>query len=390
MPAVWRTVTDSQVFNWVEVLNKINVQTDIISLVNDKFRQNKEKVSEIEKRTSGRFFQFKLYPLLLNDVILTFRLLALYFQNVGKYDEIIFQTRMADLGHTFSLIKHLPKAKTIFESRGATIEERKFVHNDFKSLKKKFKEHVNLRSEEKLITGSHGVICVSDALKNYYVEKFDIDPGKTDFLVIPGAASKELFYFDEALRKESREALGYKEGDCVIVYSGALNQKWEIPDVVFGFLHFLSDLRKECRFLMITPDVDLVKDYSIKYGIEPYVTAVTSSFEDVNRYLNAADVALLLREDIVMNNVASPTKFAEYLMVGLPTILSCGIHDFAEIIRKTGFGIILEDNSALKQSLAGEIMELRSIKRERIADWAAENISKERYLEDYKTYFLRI
>ena len=51
MPAVWRTVTDSQVFNWVEVLNKSKVETDIISLVNNRYRQDNEKVEEIETRT---------------------------------------------------------------------------------------------------------------------------------------------------------------------------------------------------------------------------------------------------------------------------------------------------------------------------------------------------
>ena len=390
MPAVWRTVTDSQVFNWVEVLNKSNVETDIISLVNNRHRQDEEKVAEIEKRTGGKFYQFKLHPLLLNDIILTVRLFFLYARNVFKYDTIIFQTRMADLGHTFGLIKLLPKVKTIFESRGATIEERAFVHNDFKSLKRNIKEYVNLRSEEKLISGSHGVICVSDALKKYYVSKFKMDTSKTDFLVIPGAASRDLFYYEKSLREEYRSLLGYSDEDVVLVYSGALNQKWEIPDVVFNFLKSLAEFRTDFKFLMITPDLELVNEYSKKYGISQDLVAIQSSFDEVNKYLNAADVALLLREDIVMNNVASPTKFAEYLMAGLPTVLSHGIHDFAEILRETGYGVILEDNTLVNQDLADDIVELKSKDRKAVATWAARNISKERYVEKYRSYFLSI
>ena len=42
--------------------------------------------------------------------------------------------------------------------------------------------------------------------------------------------------------------------------------------------------------------------------------------KEVYKYLNAADVAFLLRDDVVLNRVASPTKLAEYMFCGLPII----------------------------------------------------------------------
>ncbi len=44
--------------------------------------------------------------------------------------------------------------------------------------------------------------------------------------------------------------------------------------------------------------------------------------DEVNAYLNAADAAFMLRHRNTTNCVASPTKFAEYCMAGLPVVMS--------------------------------------------------------------------
>lgn len=109
MPSVWRTVTDSQVFNWVEAFNEQGVNTDLISLSNTSKMQNQDSVNQIEGRTGGRFYQFKLYPPIVNDIFLLFLFLRLYIKDYQKFDKIIFQTRLADVGIPFSIIKLFPK-----------------------------------------------------------------------------------------------------------------------------------------------------------------------------------------------------------------------------------------------------------------------------------------
>ena len=60
--------------------------------------------------------------------------------------------------------------------------------------------------------------------------------------------------------------------------------------------------------------------------------------------LSAADFGLLLRENNIVNNVASPTKFAEYLMAGLPVIISNGIGDFSYFVRFKNVGICIDSH----------------------------------------------
>jgi hypothetical protein len=46
-----------------------------------------------------------------------------------------------------------------------------------------------------------------------------------------------------------------------------------------------------------------------------------------------------------MNNVASPTKFAEYMLAGLPTIISPGVGDYTEFVTEKKLGFVVDVKS---------------------------------------------
>ena len=59
MPEVWVTVTQSQVFNWVKLVNDAGISTDCISITNHK--NSEEDVQKIENSINGKFFQVHDY-----------------------------------------------------------------------------------------------------------------------------------------------------------------------------------------------------------------------------------------------------------------------------------------------------------------------------------------
>jgi hypothetical protein len=63
------------------------------------------------------------------------------------------------------------------------------------------------------------------------------------------------------------------------------------------------------------------------------------SMEDVNSYLNAADYGLLLRKTDAINHVASPLKFAEYSLAGLPIIMTNAVEQAVHYSRLLGNAI---------------------------------------------------
>lgn len=381
MPKVWRTVTDSQVFNWVRIVNDNGVSTDCISF--SKTKEDSVSISNIEKKIGGNFIQYNIYSPILNDFYVFVKLLKHYFQSFGKYKVIIFQTRMPNLGIPLRLISLFPKSRIVFESRGATIEERIFEGLGLqKNIKKKIRASLFYFSEKMLVKKANKVICVSHALKNYYMKKFALKDGES-FFVTPGAADGHMFQYNNELRVSARNQLNFKENDIVIVYSGALIMKWEIPEVLFNYLSTLSKMNDNFKFLIITPDADIANHHIEVNGLELKSVVKCVTFDKVNELLNASDIGLLLRDDILMNNVSSPTKFSEYLLTGLPVIISLGVYDFAKIVKDTGFGIVVKNNTQVNKSDLKKIMDLRELNRMEVSNWGINNLSKERFIKDY-------
>lgn len=383
LPAVWGTVTKSQVFNWVELVNKnSDIHTDCISLTHKKVDGN--QVKSIEDLIKANFFQYKTNIPVLGHLYIFYIFLNFYFKNVKNYDKIIFQTRITMTGWAFTILRFLPKVKLIFEARGAAVEERKYVSLGKKvNLKQKLRT-IRLKIYERLvITKSNKVICVSNTLKMHYVDKYQLENKTNKLVVFPGAADSTLFFHDEDLRNITRKELGYKDSDKVIIYSGKLSLKWEIPEVVFSFLKALNNQDKDFKFLILSPDQDLCNQLAKKYELIDSIKITKVSFEEVNAYLNAADIGLLLREDTPMNNVASPTKFAEYILSGLPCIISNGVYDYVELINNTNFGVILQDMNKLANNELLKINELVKINRKNISSFGEKDLSKAQYIKTY-------
>jgi len=388
MPEVWGTVSNSQVFNWIKLIDQMGISTDCISL--SKNFVDLEKVDEIESKMGIKFQQFRPYFMIINDVFLSFLLLFKYFKYVFKYDKVVFQTRIPNVAIAFRFMAIFYKTEIIFEARGASVEERNYsnLKNKEKTSKLKYKiaqRYLEL-NEKWFINYSNKIICVSNTLRDYYINKYGLRSDEK-FYVFHGAADADLFYFSQDLRLEYRKYLGVKPHQILVVYSGALKKKWEIPEVVLGFMKSFLDLDKRIIFLVMTPDMDIANEMARHFKITGRTIIMKSAFEDVNKFLNAADFGLLLRDDVMMNNVASPTKFSEYLNSGLPIIMSRGVTDYAKMIEESGFGIVLRDFHRLNQKDYQRFTDLQGLDRNRISKYGKELLSKEALLKRYYKMF---
>jgi hypothetical protein len=66
----------------------------------------------------------------------------------------------------------------------------------------------------------------------------------------------------------------------------------------------------------------------------------------------------LLRENNIVNKVASPTKYGEYLRCGVKLIMTEGIGDFSGLTKSKYFGIVLKDlndNGVIKNKIHNSI-----------------------------------
>jgi glycosyltransferase involved in cell wall biosynthesis len=64
--------------------------------------------------------------------------------------------------------------------------------------------------------------------------------------------------------------------------------------------------------------------------------------DKVLQLLLIGDIGFLLRDESIVNRVASPTKFAEYCLAGLPVITTDFVGDFSAIIKEHDLGWIVD------------------------------------------------
>lgn len=166
------------------------------------------------------------------------------------------------------------------------------------------------------------IICQSEEMKRHIVKKYDADKNK--IFVYKCGVNPDMFKLEPDKKKQVRQQLGIPESSLVFVYAGGLMkwQKIEESLMVFSKAH---EILPNSKFLILTREVDKIREFIMQLNLTHLskdIVALSSPFDKVSDYLNAADVAFLLRDDVVMNRVASPTKLAEYMACGLPVISS--------------------------------------------------------------------
>jgi glycosyltransferase involved in cell wall biosynthesis len=152
-------------------------------------------------------------------------------------------------------------------------------------------------------------------------------------------------------------------------------------------------------FLILTPDVDAASDLARRLLVEGRYRIRSASHAEVPGFLRASDLGILLRAPDPLNEVACPTKFAEYVMTGLPVLISAGIGDCSGFVATNRAGAVLAAPdpaaavAAVAARAAAALARIRAegdaARRARIAK-AAERFARQRYARSMAALYRRI
>jgi hypothetical protein len=101
--------------------------------------------------------------------------------------------------------------------------------------------------------------------------------------------------------------------------------------------------------------------------------------DEVATILGGCDHGLLVREDTITNQVASPTKFAEYLASGLQLIISERIGDFSGLVKEHGLGLVIMGTGGIPQ-----LSRTDGATAWRLQAYAARHFTKSAFNEEYR------
>jgi glycosyltransferase involved in cell wall biosynthesis len=220
------------------------------------------------------------------------------------------------------------------------------------------------------------VLCVSTVLRDRLVAKHGLDPARAT--VVPCVADATKFGPDEADRRAARSEHGL-DGRFVVVYPGRFGA-WHYNEETFAVVRGLMDADASVFFLILTPDTEAAAALAAR-TLPPGRFAIHAArHQEVPRWLRASDLGVLLRAPDPLNEVACPTKFAEYVMTGLPVLISAGIGDCSPLVATERAGAVLAapDPAASVAAVAAIRAEPEDARRARIAAIGA-GLSRQRF-----------
>ena len=181
------------------------------------------------------------------------------------------------------------------------------------------------RIEHTALTKSNAQLAVSNKLVEWWKLKYNYVP--VNFAVIPCTLSNFFYkeFISEAEWLSERKKNGYTKDDVILVYSGS-SAGWQSFNLVDEFLYDMFSAHNDVKLIFLSNEIP--KESKIFKTYSNRITAKWVKPEEVNQLLIMADYGLLIREQSITNQVASPVKFAEYLACGLQVIISENIGDF--------------------------------------------------------------
>ncbi len=386
------SVYETQIIDWLNIYEKHGCKFYLYQFLHvknilfyDKNRILNRILDKRYKDFKGFILQFPntKYFYFFNAIIIIFKLRMFLFSNSKT---IIFGRVL--IGNEIKIIKYIfgSRFEFIYDARAASAEEIKYVSNKINNSNKTIPLYNRvLKLEYETINISKFTYCVSNKLADYFTTKFHFSNDK--FFIYPCLSDDSKFFYNENIRKEHRSLLGLAMDDIVIIYSGGFTEAWHQSNRILVFFDKLSLYNPKYKFIVLTKD----KKYALKTIVSLNLNVLNFHIETVKNelvvnYLNAADFGVLFREDTPMNRVSSPSKFAEYMLCGLPSLINDNVGDYSIYVQNNNCGIVIANDFIDFENLTIEI-ESFHVNRNEMAINAKDFFSKQFLVNDILNKF---
>ena len=330
--AIDTSVAEAQVFSLLDYYQKKSKFQQIILLQGYK---NKNDITQIKKKLIHfkiEVYWFKVFPNYSISNYFTYRAIKekLNLINIDVYTIIHIR------GETYGAMvaKYLKKKKKslnlLVDIRGVSIEEIKkyYKHN----LILKFDKINRTRHAFYILKQDIPITVVSPALKEYLINNYSF---KEKNVCINPNVSGLQFEFSQQKRDEVREKYSIADNQIVAIISSGGGENWQKD---YKVIKKLTDLNIMV-FNLSSHKVDLPKVINKKVD-----------FNKMPFYLSAADIAVLWRDENIVNKVASPSKFSEFACMGLYVLHNATVQITTEYIQNTKSGKLFKNVDEIDMS----------------------------------------
>ena len=250
-------------------------------------------------------------------------------KNISKEDKVLVITLP---GFVLAWL-HNPKQDISMWFQGIVPEE---CCMSFTGFKKVWKFWMNRVLDFFTVHMSKRILFVSKTMYEHYKSVYGYN-GK-NYMVMP--------CFNQKLEKDAFKDEKYKSP--TFVYAGSL-AKWQCIDETMELFKKIKSLVPNATLTLLTGEKEnaysKIKEHSLSDVNVKYIP-----YKELNNELSLYKYGFLIREDVKVNNVATPTKMNSYMACGLIPVYSNVIGDFKEEFAALKYKVeVGDEESALKQ-----------------------------------------
>jgi glycosyltransferase involved in cell wall biosynthesis len=237
------------------------------------------------------------------------------------------------------LLKKMYGVKLLFDIRGFAIDEKV----DSGRLKKSSVLYKILKKmDDHLYIASDHIVTLTYTAKKILQDKLSISSEK--ITVIPTCASKEVFKLLGAEEcRVFKNALGYANNDKIILHTGTVSLWYDFENEIKLVKEMIRQ-DEDINFLVLNKNEQTyIQQMFDKYEMpKERVKILSSSFDEVHKYLNIADASLFFIKPSFSKQASSPTKFAENVACQLPSITNGNVGDMGYYLERYEVGEVVD------------------------------------------------
>lgn len=291
------------------------------------------------------------YPLVLSTLMDIAKGLIIFLKIKKPAQINVIHARGYIAGTMALLINIFFKVPFVFDMRGWMIDENiergSWSHPIYSPIISIFR-----KIELELVIRSKHIVCLTMKAKSILINNYKINLDKID--VIPTCVDSNNFSFNKEIRNVYRKKLGLLPQDFLLIYTGSVGGYYNLEEMLIFYAQ-LKAYHKQSKFLILTdqiPCIILSKAKKLKIAQEDIIIN-SVSFNNVNKYLCAADAGLVLYDNTFSSTGRSPTKLGEYWANGLRVFAPKNVGDLNRyfIDQIVGVQFILKDHISYRNAI---------------------------------------
>lgn len=264
-------------------------------------------------------------------------------EDCSKTDVVIVPT-----ANDFLRAYKLGYRKIIYWMQGLDGEESYLKHHSI--LRKKVLDFLTWFA----LKNARAIFYVSEEMRRYVERKFRMQTIEKSFVMPCFNVTKEngSSFSEEKYQKN------------IFSYVGSLS-KWQCFPETVELYKKIEQKYKDTEFRVFTFSVKEAEEICKEKGIERYSVATVAP-EHMTEALKDVKFGFVLRENIAVNNVATPTKLSSYLSAGVIPVFSIYLSDFYERTKLCEYVIPVADSEISEKldSLITGVVDVKQLSRE--------------------------